>query len=460
MPGYIGCMISKEELTARVDDGFDSELQFLTELVAIPSVSSDPSKREEMIRSAQFVKDTFEGLGLEAAIHSAATDDGQPGRPAIIARSEHDPSRPTVLLYAHHDVQPPGDASRWASDPFVAEVRGDRIYGRGTSDDGAGIAVHVGALRAFDGRLPVNVVVFVEGEEEVGSPSFANFLEKYREQLKADVIIVADSGNWTTEIPAITSSLRGVSTVDVTVRVLDHAVHSGMFGGPVLDAVTLAARLISTLHDADGNVAVKGLGGNPKAEVQWAEADYRRDASVVDGYRLAGTADLAARVWTMPAISVIGVDATSVADSANAIIPQCKIRLSLRTVPGTSTAESAAALCEHLVQNAPFGAQVEVSIEEEGPAYTADLHSAEAAMLRNALSEAFQNPAVAIGQGGSIPFIAEFERVFPDATVLVTGVEDPATNAHSEDESQSLPVLRNATLAEALLLRELGRKDH
>lgn len=451
-------MTTREELTERIDRGFESEIGFLTDLVKIESVSSDPSKAKEVLRSAEFVRDTFSSLGFEAEVHTALMPNGKDGRPAVIAKSENDPRKQTVLLYAHHDVQPTGDHARWTSDPFVTDIRGERIYGRGTSDDGAGVAVHVGALRAFQGELPVNVVVYVEGEEEVGSPSFANFLEKYRSQLEADVIIVADSGNWTTEIPAITSSLRGVSTIDVSVRVLDHAVHSGMFGGPVLDAVTIASRLIASLHDDDGNVVVPGLGGSPKAEVDWSEADFRRDASVVDGYRLAGTSDLAARVWTMPAISVIGMDTTTVANAANAIIPQCRFRLSLRTVPGTSTKESAEALCSYLVENVPFGAEIDVSVEEEGPSYIADLDSPEAGMLRQALTTAYGVDAVAIGQGGSIPFIAEFERVFPKATVLVTGVEDPQTNAHSEDESQSLSVLRNATLAEALLLNELGHE--
>lgn len=355
----------------------------------------------------------------------------------------------------------PVDASRWDSDPFTAEVRGDRIYGRGTSDDGAGIVVHIGALRALQqvsAELPVNVVVFIEGEEEVGSPSFQSFLQQNREVLRADVIVVADSNNWTVDVPAVTASLRGVVTLDVEVQVLGHAVHSGMFGGPILDAVTLSSRLISTLHDEDGNVAVRGLGGNPRAEVDWDEADFRRDSSVIDGYSLAGTADLAARVWTMPAIAVIGIDATSVADSANAIIPRCKFRLSVRTVPGTDSAEVARAVEHHLVSHAPFGCRVTTSIEETGPSYLADMESQAVSDLRWALTTAWDEDAVAIGVGGSIPFIAQFEEVFPNAEVLVTGVEDPATNAHSENESQSLKTLKNATLAEALLLERLGSR--
>ncbi len=447
-----------QDLTAAVDAGFEDQIQALTDLVAIQSVSSDPERNQELWQSARFVRDAFAELGLDARIAQAPVADGVMGAPAVIAKSSYQEGKPRVLLYAHHDVQPEGDAERWSSDPFTAEIRGDRIYGRGTSDDGAGIVVHLGALRALEqlGPLPVNVTVFVEGEEEVGSPSFANFLATNEDDLAADVIIVADSGNWTADVPAVTSTLRGVATLDVKVKVLDHAVHSGFFGGPVLDAVTLSSRLISTLHGEDGAVAVAGLGGEPTAEVDWPEEDFRKEASVLEGYRLAGTADLAARVWTMPAISVIGMDAVSVADSANAIIPECTFRLSVRTVPGSDAGASAEAVQEHLLANAPFGCSVEVAIKELGPSYRADLDSREAGLLREVLGQAWGTDAVSMGIGGSIPFIAQFEETLPEAKVLVTGIEDPSTNAHSEDESQSLKVLRNATLAEALLLQRLG----
>ena len=445
-----------ENLKARVDRLFPKQLAFLTDLVAIESVSSDPSKAEEMTRAAGFVRDSFSGLGFDARICTARTEDGTPGQPAVIATKVQDPSLPTVLLYAHYDVQPPGDPSGWTSPAFQAEVRDGRIYGRGTSDDGAGIAVHYGALEALGDPLPVNVTVFVEGEEEVGSPSFSDFLDKYKADLNADVIIVADSSNWTEQVPAITSSLRGVATVDVTVNVLDQAVHSGVFGGPVLDAITVAARLITTLHDSSGTVLIEGLGGNPVSEVEWDEASFRADAGVIDGLELAGTGDLAARVWTMPAISVIGIDAPSVAESANAIVPKCTFRLSLRTVPGSDSGEAAAALVRHLESHVPFGAELTAKVVEQGPSYIADLESKEARLLSQVLTEAYGEPAVAVGLGGSIPFISEFERVFPNAAILVTGVEDPATKAHSDDESQSLAILRNATVAEAQLLRALG----
>ncbi len=451
-------MITEQELTAQVDQNLDYQLAELRDMVAIPSVSSDPTKAAEMTRSAERVEQAFAELGLNTSIRRARTDQGQLGQPAVVATGPKVEGAPRVLLYAHHDVQPTGDPDRWATPPFEMTIKGDRIYGRGTSDDGAGVVVHLGALAAFQGDLPVNVTVFIEGEEEVGSPSFVNFLNENKETLEADVIIVADSGNWTVDIPALTASLRGVATIDVNLRVLDHAVHSGFFGGPVLDAVTLASRMIASLHDEKGDVAVPGLGGSGTAEVVWEEDAFRVDASAVPGLELAGTGDLAARIWTKPALNVIGLDATSVADAANAIIPECNFRLSLRVVPGEDPAKSAQKVIDYLHSQQPFGAEVTTKVVETGPAYIADLDQPAVESLKRALETAWQEAPVAIGQGGSIPFIADFQRVFPEATVLVTGVEDPATNAHAEDESQSLKVLRNATLAEALLLADLGNQ--
>lgn len=449
-------ILTSQELRQRVDEHFPQLLNALTEMVAIPSVSSQPEHQADLQRSAQWVCDRFAALGLDAEIRSVTTPEGVEGKPAVVARSAHIEGAPTVLLYAHHDVQPVGDVSRWASDPYTAEVRGDRIYGRGTSDDGAGVIVHLGSLSVLAQDLGVNVVVFIEGEEEIGSPSFVTFLETYKSDLEADVIVVADSDNWKVGEPALTSSLRGnaVCTVDVTVA--DHAVHSGMFGGPILDSVICAAELIASLHDENGDVAVKGLGGNPCADVDWPESEFREASGVLDSYKLAGTADLAARMWTMPSISVIGFDATPVAKASNTISAHTRFRLSMRTVPGVDPHVAMDALITHLHEHAPRGARVEVSGNEYGQGYQADMDSPVTALVHEVLSEAWGVPSVNIGVGGSIPFIADFQQAFPHAQVVVTGVEDPMTNAHSEDESQSIPDLKNAILAEALMLHRLA----
>ena len=450
--------MNTDELRERLDALFPQLVDELSQLVAIPSVSSDPSHAMDVERSAEHIRSRFEALGLDAQIHSVTTPEGVQGKPAILARSPHIEGAPTVLLYAHHDVQPTGDLARWHSDPWTTVVKGDRIYGRGTFDDGSGVIVHLGSLSLLGKDLGANVVVYIEGEEEIGSPSFTHFLETYRDQLEADVIIVTDSDNWKPGEPAVTTSLRGNCAFTVDLTVADHAVHSGMFGGPMIDAPTCAALLIASLYDQDGNIVVEGLGGDDHAEVDWPEDEFRAASGMLDQVRLAGSGDLAARTWTKPSVSLIGFDTTSVANSSNTIIPHVRFRLSMRTVPGVDPRQAMDAIEKHLREHAPFGARIEISDRDLGPGYLADVDSPVSHLVKQALTDAWGVQAVNIGVGGSIPFISEFQETFPLAQVVVTGVEDPLTNAHSEDESQSLPDLKNAVLAEALVLSRLAEK--
>lgn len=441
-----------ETLREKLNTQFPAIVDELCDLIRIPSVSSSTFDQERVWESARHVEARFKALGLTTQILSAPAENGEDGRPAVVAQTKKIAGAPTVLLYAHHDVQPVGDESRWITPPFEPSIRDRRLYGRGSSDDGAGVVVHWGALNLLGEDLPLNVTVFIEGEEEIGSPSFNNFLRQYHELLEADYIIVADSDNWQVGAPALTSSLRGLVDAEVHLQVLDHALHSGMFGGPILDAVTLAARLISTFHDANGDVAIAGLEGSKHADVEWDEADFRRDSSLLDGVQLAGTGDLASRMWTQPAISIIGFDATSVANSSNTIAPECRFKVSVRLAPGTDGEQAMQALVDHINANIPFGAKVTVSEGEIGPSYQADLTSQAAQIAHQSLTDAWGVPSVNIGVGGSIPFISDFQREFPAAQVIVTGVEDPATNAHSENESQHLGDLEAAVLAESLML--------
>lgn len=436
----------------------------LSELVAIPSVSASSHDQAHVARSAEHVAGLLRGAGMEAQVLSVPGPDGAQGRPAVLAHRQGPAGSPHVLLYAHHDVQPVGDPAKWhQADPFTAEQRGERLFGRGTADDGAGVICHVHALDLLDelcgGRLPCSVTVFIEGEEEVGSPSFETFLRTYRERLEADVIVVADSSNWKVGVPALTTSLRGVVQVDVRLDVLDHALHSGQYGGPVLDAVTSMCRLVATLHDHAGDVAVKGLVSRPQAAPDfpdYPEAGFRADAGVLEGVELVGTGDLTARLWTKPTITVIGMDVTPLDVAGNVLAPSCTARLSMRIAPGQDPDAAAQALTEHLRANAPFGARVSVSQQEAGPAFDGSTDSEAGRAAHWALSTAFGTPCVEIGQGGSIPFIATLQEVFPQAQVLVTGIEDPDTRAHSEDESMHLGDLERVVVAEALLLARLG----
>lgn len=449
-------MVTVAELRRRVDESFDQVLADLVALVRIPSVSAASFDQATLQESAGMVRDLLTGVGMEAHITSAPAPTGEPGRPAVLASRDGDAGKPVVLLYAHHDVQPAGPSREWDQDPFEPVMRGDRLFARGSGDDKAGVIAHVAALRALGEDLRAGVRCFIEGEEEIGSPSFVNFLNAHQERLRSDVIVVLDSSNWKVGVPALTTSLRGLVECQVELRVADHALHSGMFGGPILDAPTLMCRLIATLHDEKGDVAVAGLLRDEAAPVDYPEADFRSDAGVVDSYRLAGSGTLPSRLWTQPALGVVGFDATPVDRRSNTIAPTCRVALSLRVAPGQRTADAWAALEAHLRAHVPFGAELTIFPGEQGPAYRAEPAGNAGRVARWALREAWGNDPVEIGLGGSIPFIADLAEVFPAAEILVTGIEDPDTRAHASNESVHLGELRNAILAEALMLARLS----
>ncbi|NAZ81971.1 M20/M25/M40 family metallo-hydrolase [Kineococcus sp. R8] len=436
----------------------------LERLVRIPSVSAPAFDQRHVAASAEAVAALLRDAGLPEVRVVRVTGEGATGAPAVIARRPAPAGRPTVLLYAHHDVQPPGEAAAWASPPFEPAERDGRLFGRGAADDKAGVMVHVGALRTL---LPlwgpddgVGVTVFVEGEEEIGSPTFAAFLAEHREALAADAIVVADSANWRTGVPAVTTTLRGLVDCEVRVDVLSHAVHSGVNGGPVLDALTTLCRLVATLHDEHGDVAVAGLHRGVAAELppgtELTEEQFRADAGVLPGVRLAGTGELTSRLWTRPALSVIGLDATDVAHASNTLVPSARAKLSLRIAPGQEPPAAMAALRRHLEEHAPFGARVTVTEGEQGQAFAADTSSPAHDVARAAFAEAFGAAVVEMGMGGSIPFVADLAAVYPGAAILVTGVEDPDSRAHGADESLHLADFASACLGEVLLLDGLA----
>jgi acetylornithine deacetylase/succinyl-diaminopimelate desuccinylase-like protein len=439
------------DLVERVRAVLPSVREDLEDLVRIQSVWADPARRDEVHKSAQAVFDLFTGVGFtDVRIVSEG------GAPAVIARHPAPPGAPTVLLYAHHDVQPEGDPEQWQSAPFEPTERDGRLYGRGTADDKAGIATHLAALRAFDGKPPVGVTVFVEGEEESGSPSLGRLLAAHKDLLAADVIVIADSDNWSTDIPSLTVSLRGMADCVVEVATLDHGLHSGMWGGVVPDAVSALVRLLATLHDDDGNVAVAGLHEGTASDVDYTPERVRADTGMLDGVQEIGSGSVPQRLWAKPAITVIGIDTTSIAASSNTLIPRARAKISLRIAPGGDAVAHLDILRKHLEEHAPWGAQVTVTPGDSGQPYAIDATGPVYDAARAAFKQAWGVEAVDTGVGGSIPFIAEFADAFPKATILVTGVEDPNTQAHSINESLHLGVLERAATSEALLLEALG----
>jgi acetylornithine deacetylase/succinyl-diaminopimelate desuccinylase-like protein len=316
------------DLKQRVTDVLPSVRADLEALVRIPSVSALPEHADDVQRSADATAELFRAEGFDVELLTAGD-----GPPAVVATKAGPEGAPTVLLYAHHDVQPVGDPAAWESEPFEPTERGDRLYGRGAADDKAGIAAHLAAVRAFGDDLPVTVTLLVEGEEEVGSPNLERFLAEHRERLRADVIVIADSANWDIGVPALTTSLRGLVDCFVEVRTLDHAVHSGLWGGAVPDAVTSLCRLLATLHDEQGDVAVEGLFSGPADDVDYPLDRLRAESGIADGVELIGTGSVVERLWTKPAVAVIGFDATATKDASNTLIPLARAKVSVRIAP-------------------------------------------------------------------------------------------------------------------------------
>jgi acetylornithine deacetylase/succinyl-diaminopimelate desuccinylase-like protein len=376
--------------------------------------------------------------------------------PALLARWPGPPGAPEVLLYAHYDVQP-APREGWTSDPWSPAERDGRLYGRGAADDKSGVVAHVAALRAWGGRPPVGVKVLVEGGEENGRQRLVPVVEAERERLRADVLVVCDGGNQRLGEPVLETSLRGHGKLVVSVRTLAGALHSGQFGGAAPDALLALVRMLASLHDERGDVAVGGLqdGAWPGAGVP--ERDFRRQAGVLEGVALAGSGPVADRLWARHAISVLGVDAPGVEGAANIVVPEARAIVSVRIPPGADGAASLAAVRAHLERAAPCRARVEIEVQAPSAPVAVDLEAPAAGAAERAMRAAFGREVGRTGSGGSIPLVAALQAALPDATVIIWGAQDgDGARIHAPDESVDLGELGRIALAEALLLRELA----
>ena len=440
-----------------VDDVFGSQLEQLKALVRIPGIAWAALDQEPLEASARATAALFESTGLFESVEILRAD----GAPAVVAQRSARNGAPQVLLYAHHDVQPQGDEELWNTPPFeptlVADsVNGDRIFGRGAADDKAGIIAHhtalLGVQRILGNDFDLGITMFVEGEEEAGSPTFRKFLEKYQAKLEADVIVVADSSNFSTKIPAITTTLRGLVSQVFEVKTLDHALHSGMYGGVVPDAMLAMVRVLATLHDDLGHVAIAGLHQGHASDLPYSEAELRADSGLLPNTELIGTGSILDRIWARPALTIIGLDAPSVATSSNTMQPVARAKVSMRIAPGQDPSSALDALRAHLETNLPFGAEITYGEVEMGSPFAAETGEWAHALMSEALSHSYGEASVDIGIGGSIPFIADLKEVFAGAQILVTGVEYPDSRAHSPNESVHLTTLKAAMAAETLFL--------
>jgi acetylornithine deacetylase/succinyl-diaminopimelate desuccinylase-like protein len=441
-----------EDLRAAVDAAFPRVRQDLERLIRIPSVAFPGFDPEPVRRSAELTAEILETSGLGGV--RLLEMYGVP--PAVFGELPAPDGRPTIMLYAHHDVQPAGDEADWTSPPFEPVERDGRLFGRGSCDDKAGIALHQSTLLAHGGRPPVGIKVFIEGEEELGSPSLDRFLERFGDQLRADVIVLADATNWRIGVPGLVTGLRGLVDCEVEVRTLDHAVHSGMYGGVFPDALTSLCHILAGLHDDQGNVAIDGLVTGPADPLDLTEEDLRREMGTVHGLQPIGEGALTERLWTRPAISVLGIDAPRVREAANILVPVATAKVSLRLATGQDPDAAMAAMVRHLEATAPWGAHVTVHPGASSWPMAVDAHGSVFDAARQALKEGWGTDAVEIGTGGAIPFVKAFSDAYPGAKVLLWGVEDPDGRAHGADESLLLEDFRKNCVAAALLLERLA----
>lgn len=458
-----------EDLRQAVREDFPAAVEQLSELVRIPAMAWDAFDPAELDVAAAHVARLVGEAGMaDVVLLQASRPDGMPGAPAVVGRRPARPGQPTILLYAHYDVQPVGDLTLWHSPPFEAVQRDGRLWGRGAADNKAGVLLHVAALRSvlpvLGDELGLGITVFIDGEEEAGSPSLPLLLQEHPTLLNADVMVVADSGNWQVGVPALTTSLRGLILGTIEVRVLEHALHSGTYGGPLLDAVTVLSRLIATLHHDDGSVAVRGLPvfePDSAADVvpEFDEALFRAHARVPPRMQLAGTGTLASRLWNKPALSIIGMDVPAVAQSSDTLLPAARARFSLSLAPGTNTSEAMEAVRRHVEAHTPFRADVRFIPGGRTEGFAGNACSAAAQTMLQAMGETWGVPSVCMGVGGSIPVVDILAKLCPQADILITGAEDPDSRAHGANESVHLGDFENAILAEALLLAQLNSPD-
>ncbi len=441
-------------------------LEDLKNLARIPSVSFPGFDPREVERSASAVATMCRGCGLENVEILKL-----PGtHPYVYADWLHAPGKPTLLLYAHHDVQPAGREELWVSPPFTPTERHGRLFGRGCADDKAGAVVHTSAISSWlktYGALPVNVKVIIEGEEEVGSPNLDLFLNQYASKVMADVIVLTDTGNFDSETPSITVALRGLASLDVTVRSMDHPLHSGMWGGPIVDPVIALAKMIASVVDAKGRMAIAGIYRDVKKPAKASEASlnalkltektFREQSGLFKSTRLmVNRKDILRSNWYAPSFSVNAIQASSKKDCANIINDMAWAHMGIRVVCGMDPKKTLARLKKHLQLRAPWGVKVEFSNETASPSWTTNTKALAFTAARSALKKGYGKTAVDMGCGGSIPFVGPFAKALKGAPALLIGVEDPLSNPHSENESLHLGMFQKAIASAVHLYAEIS----
>ena len=420
--------------------------ELLSKLVEIPSISSLDENHKDVLDSANYIADLFKGLGLKSKVTSSKNS-----KPAVLAQTELDPSKKTVLLYAHHDVQPVGDRNKWATDPFKPEIIEGRLFARGSGDNKAGVVTHYEVVKNLLETLPVNIKIFIEGEEEIGSPYMSEFIAENREDLEADVIVIADSGNIKSGVPTITTSLRGLVDGVIVVDQQMEPVHSGLGGGVVPDAFMILSRIIASFHNDKGELLIEGLTPTEQDVFELSD-EFVKSSLSSNGVELFEMDSYSKRLWLEPALSILAIDAPPVAESVNLLIPKAKAKVSLRLPPTEDPDHAMNMLEKHIKENTPFNANVSFISEAKGKGILVDPKNEFSSKLIDSFNKNWENEVAYMGVGGSIPFANVFINEFPNSEIVLVGAGDEEGNAHAPNESVNIDDIKRliASLTDAL----------
>lgn len=443
---------SVEEIRQKVRALMPEVMEDLKQLINYPSVAFPGYPSGPVLDMADATVGVIKKYGLQD-VHLL---DIPGGYPAVYGEIPAPPGAPTVLMYAHYDVQPARKEDGWETDPWTPVLKNGRLYGRGAADDKSGIMITAASLGVFEGRPPVGVKVIIEGSEETPG-HLEEFVPLHPDFFSCDVIIVADNGNLSVGDPALTTTLRGEVSCIIEVQTLDHAVHSGSFGGAAPDALVSLIRILSTLHDARGNVAVQGLRSYPQKEVEYPEELYRRDSGLLEGVDLIGTGSLSARLWSKPSVTVIGIDAPSVGGASNILIPRAAAKVSMRISPDADADHELQILMDHLQAVAPWNVPVKVTKVSVNSGFVCPIDGPGYGAARRSLENAFEKPVVEMGAGGSIPLLHVLRETVPKAEFILWGAQDASSSRiHGTDESVDIWELERFIVAQSLLLKSLG----
>jgi acetylornithine deacetylase/succinyl-diaminopimelate desuccinylase-like protein len=423
------------------------------ELVRIPSVSVPGRIDDPLLEAHDMVARLFRDAGVEVG-----RLDLPDTAPVVVGHIPAPPGAPTVLLYSHYDVVAAGDESLWDSPPFEPTERSGAIYGRGTADTKSNVIAHVGALRAWEGRPPVGIKICIEGYEEIGSGGLPTYPAADPELFRADALVIGDMGSITPGTPTLTTALRGMANVFLQVRTLESGKHSGQYGGAAPDALLALLHAIATLHDEHGDVAVAGLRRDEWEGPQQSEEQFRELGTVLAGVPLIGSGSLGSRIWSGPAITVIGIDVPSVDEAVNAVSPHARAVLNVRVHPEQDAQAAQGAVMQHLRDAHPFGIEIDVQPGPTGHGFAARTTGPAYQAARVAWAQAWGADVMLAGSGGSIPIVSALSGALPDAEALLVGTTDGYANIHGPNERVLLDEFEKAVIAETKFFREYAER--